>query len=28
MLILEFDSSQRGAVYSKMKQLQGVELDG
>lgn len=28
MLILEFDSSQRGAVYSKMKDLQGVELDG
>lgn len=28
MLILEFDSSQRGNVYSKMKQLQGVELDG
>ena len=28
MLILEFDSSQRGRVYSRMKQLQGVELDG
>ena len=27
ILILEFDSSQRGAVYSKMKDLQGVELD-
>ena len=28
MLILEFDSSQRGRVYSEMKKLQGVELDG
>lgn len=28
MLILEFDSSQRGHVYSRMKELQGVELDG
>lgn len=28
MLVLEFDSSQRGRVYSKMKDLQGVELDG
>ena len=28
MLILEFDSSQRGRVYSSMKKLQGVELDG
>ena len=28
MLVLEFDSSQRGHVYSKMKDLQGVELDG